>query len=165
MFYSSRIFTKVNFSGTHGTCIVGFVNLACGFFALILLSKFGRRTLMIWFSFAMTGALSALGVAFFLVDANPDSPAKYAAVVLVIVFVILFGLSLGPIPWIYMAEIMTDKGLSIAVLMNWLVTLMLAISTPYLISGYFFVFFGIEQLCTALFCIFVLKETKGLTEA
>ena len=95
-----------------------------------------------FFCILMTFDLCGLGVCFFFVDSGSQF-ASYLAVALVMLFVLFFEFSLGPIPWIYMSEIMTDKGLSIAVLINWLTTLMLSIVTPYLISGYMFIFFGI----------------------
>jgi hypothetical protein len=41
-----------------------------------------------------------------------------------------------------MAEILNDKALSVAVLLNWLMTLLMAIVTPYVISGEFFLING-----------------------
>jgi hypothetical protein len=47
-----------------------------------------------------------------------------------------------------MAEIMTDKGMSVAVLINWVMTLVMAIITPYVISGELFIIFGV--LCAVV---------------
>ena len=68
--------------------------------------------------------------------------ATNLCVVFILIYVALFEFSLGPIPWVYMAEIMTDRGLSIAVLLNWGVTLLMAIITQYIISGAAFIVFG-----------------------
>jgi len=38
-------------------------------------------------------------------------------------FVISFALTIGPICWIYLAEIMTEKGMGIAVSINWLIVI------------------------------------------
>jgi hypothetical protein len=62
--------------------------------------------------------------------------------VLILVFVALFEFSLGPIVWIYMSEVMTDKGTSFGTLVNLTLTLIMGIVTPYLISGYLFFAFG-----------------------
>jgi SP family xylose:H+ symportor-like MFS transporter len=62
-------------------------------------------------------------------------------------FVILFEFSLGPIVWIYMAEIMTDKGQSLGTVVNWILTIIMAIVTPMLLTavgGYLFIAFGIS---------------------
>ena len=84
--------------------------------------------------------LVALGICFFYTKENPT--IQMACIILILLFVVLFEFSLGPIPWIYMSEIMTDKGLSVAVLINWLMTLMMALVTPYVIGGYLFIVFG-----------------------
>jgi len=73
--------------------------------------------------------------------------------------------SLGPIPWLYMAETMTDKGLSVGVLVNWLFTLLVALITPYCVSGEYFIVLGVLCALSGVFCLLVIKETKNLTEA
>lgn len=58
------------------------------------------------------------------------------------IFIVLFEISLGPIPWVYMSEVMTDKGLSLAVLINWILTIIMGVVTPFVISGELFIIFG-----------------------
>ncbi len=81
-------------------------------------------------------------------------------------FVIMFELSLGPVPWVYMSETMTENGLSIGVALNWIFTIVIGLLTPILlnkIGGYFFIGNGAFTVICGLFCLFVMKETKGLT--
>lgn len=61
---------------------------------------------------------------------------------MILVFVALFEFSLGPIVWIYMSEVMTDKGTSFGTLVNLSLTIVMGIATPYLISAYLFFAFG-----------------------
>jgi len=63
--------------------------------------------------------------------------------IFILLFVVEFEFSLGPITWLYLAEIMTEKGLSIAILLNWIMTIIMAIVTPFVISGTLFIVFGI----------------------
>jgi hypothetical protein len=72
-----------------------------------------------------------------------------------------------------MSEIMTEKGLSLGVLVNLVVTLFIATFTKTLInlfggddkgSGTLFITTGVITALTGLFVLKVLKETKGLTE-
>jgi len=72
-----------------------------------------------------------------------------------------------------MAEIMTEKGLSLGSGLNWILTVLVASFTSPLIealgggdhgSGCLFVACGGFCLMLALFSLFVVKETKGLTE-
>ncbi|CDW77776.1 sugar transporter family protein [Stylonychia lemnae] len=163
MFYSSKIFDKMGIDTNLGSGLVGFINMASTFGALFLLGKFGRKQLLWSMSFLMAADLVGLGIAFFYLENN--STAQVFCTIFIMLFVVLFEFSLGPIPWLYMAEIMTEKGLSIAILLNWLMTILMAIVTPFVISGELFIVFG--GLCgvTAFFSMFLLKETKGLTEA
>ena len=91
--------------------------------------------------------------------------AQILAVAFVLAFVVIFEFSLGPVPWLYMAEIMTDKGLSMAVVLNWITTLAIAIAVPFLIGGPLFIAFGILCCVCGAFSLIVLKETKDLSEA
>ena len=68
---------------------------------------------------------------------------------------------------------MTEKGLSLGVVINQLATILIALFTKYLIhelgghslgSGRLFMICGGLTAVTALFVILFVKETKGLTE-
>lgn len=89
-------------------------------------------------------------------------------IVLVLLFVVCFEFSLGPIVWIYMSEVMTDKGVSVGTVVNWLITILMALLTPILldaISGALFIIFGgFCAVCAVVVLMFV-KETKGLSNA
>lgn len=157
MFYSSTIFTTMGVSPRLGSGLVGFINMAStfgaifllkskAFFTILRLIEFGRRTLLWTMSFLMAADLLALGISFFYLEGN--EMAQIFCVIFIMLYIVLFEFSLGPIPWLYMAEIMTDKGLSIAVLLNWLMTIVMAIVTPYVISGTLFIVFGV--LCAVV---------------
>jgi MFS family permease len=107
--------------------------------ASFLLAFFGRKTLLWTISFAMAVDLIGLGICYMAKSTTLE-------IILVLLYVALFEFSLGPIVWIYMAEIMTDKGVSIGTLVNWCMTIVMAIATPYLvdgIGGWLFIIFGI----------------------
>ena len=42
----------------------------------------------------------------------------------------------GPVTWLYMAEIMQDKGSSLATVMNWLVNLAISYFIPKIVLAY-----------------------------
>ena len=98
-------------------------------------------------------------------------------------FIVLFQFSLGPLLWIYMSEIMTEKGLTLSTALNWAVNVCIAIFTGDLIdllsspdekhpthdpkdtgSGILFLICGGLSTICGLFCLVFLKETKGLPE-
>ena len=160
MFYSSKIFESVDgISPTTGTALVGVVNMVATLLSTLLLSYFGRKSLLWVLSFLMSGTLVGLGISYV-------KEVAVLEIVLVLLFVVLFEFSLGPIVWIYMSETMTEKAVSLGTLANWLFTILMALLTPTLlnaIGGYLFIGFGgLCGLC-GVFCLLIVKETKGLT--
>lgn len=84
-------------------------------------------------------------------------------------FVCAFEFGPGPVTWLYMGEIMNDKGLSVAAAMNWTLVLIIGLCTPSLMNsamgspGTFLLFGGFNVLGTILIMTFM-KETKGLSD-
>jgi MFS family permease len=156
--------SKVGFRPNLGTVIVGLVNMVSTFPTLWLLDKVGRKTLMWTLSFVQAILLVGLGIAYMY--ANESKAAQGLAVLFVMGFVVMFEFSLGPVPWVYMSETMTEHGLSLAVSLNWVFTIIIGLVTPLLLSavgGYFFIGNGVFTVVCALFCLFIMKETKGLS--
>ncbi|TNV79404.1 hypothetical protein FGO68_gene14650 [Halteria grandinella] len=164
MFYSSAILGKFGISANIGTAVVGLVNMVSTFPTVWLMDKFGRRSLLWTLSLVQAVLLVGLGVSYIYV--GESNSAKYLAVFFVMAFVVMFELSLGPVPWVYMSETMTERGLSLAVGLNWIFTIVIGLVTPILldkIGGYFFIGNGAFTVVCALFCLFIMKETKGLS--
>lgn len=161
MFYSSTIFKNV---GSIDPVVINFLIGSVNFFGtlvgLMLLSRAGRKILMFLGSGIQSVILALLGL--FLLWEN-----KFMPVVLVLLFVLFFEMSSGPITWLYMAEIMHDKSLGIAVVMNWLVNLGIAIGTPPLVDavniGYIFIALGIFTLLGTFYIKIFMKETRNKT--
>ncbi len=57
-----------------------------------------------------------------------------AELVMTLAFVAAFEFGPGPIVWMYMSEIMNDKGVSIGTLLNWTFTLIIGLITPILFN-------------------------------
>ena len=84
------------------------------------------------------------------------------------VFVAAFEFSYGPILWLYLAEICTEKGISTGILANWTTGLIVSQITPYLLTwaaNYTFFIFGCFCFMTLMFVILFMRETKGLAES
>jgi hypothetical protein len=74
----------------------------------------------------------------------------------------------GPIVWIYMSEVMNEKGVAVGTFLNWLFTLIFAISTTSIytaLEGNMFELFAGFCFTGLLFVCFFIKETKGLSES
>lgn len=179
MFYSSKILDSLQMKATLITAMVGIVNCVSVFPTIILFKKFGRKVLLWTLSLAIAASLIGLGVCL-IVDAQwhdnygkDNAVCQALSIVFLMLFIIFFEFSLGPLLWVYMSEIMTEKGLSLGVVVNQVATILIALFTPTLInafgkgnlgSGRLFVTCGGITAGTALFVLFVVKETKGLTE-
>ena len=58
----------------------------------------------------------------------------WLTVVLIFFYEIFYSISLGPVIWIYCAEIMPEKGVAIATLTNWLSCFILIFLLPKLVT-------------------------------
>ena len=81
------------------------------------------------------------------------------------IFLFCIGISLGPVAWLYQPEILPDKGVSLAVIVNWCACGVVLFSTPILIedigiSALYFIFWSILVACQ-IYLHFFMKETKG----
>lgn len=84
-----------------------------------------------------------------------------------ILFVIAFEFGPGPVVWIYMSEIMNERGVSIATVLSWTFTLLIGLVVPVLmasIEGYTFIVFGCLSALSTKFVYLYMKETLGLSE-
>ena len=179
MFYSSTILKSTGLKPTVVTALVGFVNFVSVFPTLILFKNFGRKILLWTLSFAIAACLIGLGVCLILNSQWQDQyfennkAYQVLSILFLMLFIIFFEFSLGPLLWIYMSEIMTDKGLSLGVGVNWITTCFIGFFTKSLItafgggdegSGTLFVGCGVITALCGIFVIFVVKETKGLSD-
>ena len=78
-----------------------------------------------------------------------------------------YGVSLGPVVWLYNPEILPEKGISLATLTNWIGVIIIAFLFPVmnrLVGAWpIFMFFGACCLLSLIFILTCVKETKGLT--
>ena len=126
-----------------------------------MLNRFGRRTLMLW-------ATGACTVFIFLVAIFTITGTSLAELIFVLFYVASFEFGPGPVVWMYMSEIMNDKGVSIGTLLNWTFTLIIGLITPLMfnnIKAGTFIVFGVLCGLGTLFVFFFMKETKGLSDS
>lgn len=167
IFYSNDIFIgdKKGYDSEQaakiGTMLVGVVNWAAAMIAIPLLIRFGRKTLLIIGQIGMGISLLILGV---LAIKNEETAIK----VFTLFFLFYFEIGIGPILWLYAAEIMTETGMAAASLITWIITIIFGLFTNKLFKllhpeGMYFVFTGVD-IVGLLFILFVIKETKGLSK-
>jgi len=161
--YCTQIFGKMTspFQAKIYSCIVMFVNMVATLGAVPFVDRLGRKPLFIVGCAGMMASHIVLGL-LNLLDAN-----QVVAVLMICLFIVFFEISLGPVVWLYCGEIMIDKGIAIAVAINWMSATIVTLTFPYIIMpGMYVAFFLYGSVCAAglAFCLIFVKETKGLSK-
>jgi len=146
------------------TAIVGIVNVLSALAAGPIVTKAGRKAILSTGTILCGITLAGFGILSSMTnDKSPLLPYFIFA------YMVAFGFSLGPVVWLYIPEVLPDAGVSIAVLLNWVVAFMVAQGFPTLQE---FAGTGISFILFAAFCalgiVFIgtyVKETKGKTDA
>ncbi|EIE21964.1 general substrate transporter, partial [Coccomyxa subellipsoidea C-169] len=137
VFYSSDVFAKAGLdSPVLGSIIVGSVNVAGTLLAATLMDRAGRRQLLLTSHIVMAACLFALAISTYL----PLSRVVEGAVSLIAVmgFVLGFSIGSGPIPWVYLPEVLPNeiKGPAAALCtsLNWLSNLIVGLTFPAMLA-------------------------------
>lgn len=167
--YSNIVFTKgldkgykAEYTARIGTIIVGIVNWAATMVAIPLLTKLGRKTIMVTGQIIMGISLIVLGI--FAITGWATG-----TIIFTLLFVAFFEIGIGSVLWLYLAEIMTEGGLSIATVVVWTLSILVGLFTPKMFDlltpqGMYFLFAGFN-ITGLIFIVFLIKETKGKTKA
>ncbi|CAD8182000.1 unnamed protein product [Paramecium pentaurelia] len=174
MFFSKIIFssilnndeTKINWANV----TVGLINITFSLLAISLLQKFGRRTLLLYGTITCTIFLAiAFGFSF---SQDPNTTIEILIVLAIFGYLGAFQLSLGPVAWIYDADILSEKGMSLAVLCNWISCTFIAFAFVILDIDHnkerLSIVFGVFTGCCVLGVFFIFKfvqETKDRTSS
>ncbi|XP_053970928.1 facilitated trehalose transporter Tret1-like [Hylaeus volcanicus] len=172
IFYASDIFKSAGNSlkPEYSTILVGVMQVLAVFVSTLIIDHLGRRILLLASIIFLFLTSFALGVYFYLHDNTDDtSSIEWLPLASICIFIIMFSLGFGPIPWMMMGEIFGPevKGIasSTATLLNWV---MVFIITKFYInlkeaiyeSGTFWLF---SVICAIgiFFVYFLVPETKG----
>ncbi|XP_059469654.1 facilitated trehalose transporter Tret1-like [Neocloeon triangulifer] len=174
IFYTVIIFDAAGstLSPSVATIIVGVVQVVISFLALLLVDRAGRRILLMISSSVMAICLAALGVHFYLLDTGVDV-SNYGLIPLasVVLFIIMFSLGFGPIPWTMLGELFPAKikgaASAMACVENYVLVFVVTKTFQGLLeslgsAGTFWMFGGICIVGT-VFVFFLVPETKGKT--
>ena len=161
MFYSNMLFKGLDMTPTSVTALIGIVNFLTSIIGLLLLTCAGRKILMFIFSAAMASTL-------YLLSAFAYEHNTIGMVACVLLFIAFFEFSSGPIVFLYAAEIMQDKAVSIGTFLSWTLSLIVSVSIPILVKhvaiGAIFFWLAILTTIGTIFIAFFMKETRGKTQ-
>lgn len=169
MYYAPEIFKSVGIgtdSALLQTVLIGAVNLAFTFVAIWLIDILGRRTLLLYGVAGMTICLLGLGAAFYF-----DYTQGPWILIFILGYIACFASSLGPIPWVLIAEIFPTKNrgiaMSVAILSLWIGVYLISQFFPVLLKNFggafTFWLFMVNAIILFIFTLKMIPETKGKT--
>ena len=155
--YSATMFDFDVFMGRIFSLIISVVNFFATCFSIPFVDKFGRKPLLIIGTFGCALTLAATGFSSYFQQ-------PYVSIVFVILFVICFEQSLGPVIWIFCGEVLFDDAMGVSVMANWTsYFILMLVFTPLQGLGIYVCFWIFAVICglgVVYFWIY-LFETKG----
>lgn len=171
LYYAPTIFAEVGFDGTYGPILatvgIGTVNVIATIIAMALIDRLGRRPLLIGGLLPM--AVSLLVLAGALEVGQGAEWSNTVAVTCLGIFVLAFGVSLGPLPYVLMSELfplaLRGAGMGIASATAWGVNVLVSLTFPVLIETFgvvlVFGFYGLISVAALGFVLALVPETRG----
>ncbi|MCE2564009.1 sugar porter family MFS transporter [Komagataeibacter sp. FNDCF1] len=171
MYYAPKILENAHFgtsAAAWATVMVGVVNAVVGVGAIFMVSRWGRRPLLVTSCVIMACALAAAAVIEGL--HLQGMGAVVSLMVALLVFVAGFGMGAGPLVWTLCSEIQPiegrDFGVGCSTLANW--GMDWAVSNTFLSivavagAGWTFAGFSVMNVVFMLFTLLVVPETRDV---
>jgi|AGTN01.1.fsa_nt_gi MFS transporter, sugar porter (SP) family len=170
IYYAPRILQKTGLSAEEALwqtfIAVGVTNLIFTILAMIMIDRFGRKTLMIFGSVGLMLSLGLMSYAFFT-----QSFGKEATLLYLVGFIGSFAFSQGAVMWVFLSEIfpnqLRDHGASLGSFTHWFWNFVIANRFPVAIAAFgggpVFAFFALSMVAQLLFVLFMMPETRGKT--
>ena len=167
-YYSPEIFKRADISVSLSLLLaagIQVVNLVFTFIAIYMVDRVGRKPLLMCTSAAMGVSLVLLGAAFYW-----HLPVWWI-VILIFAYVASFGMAMGPVVWVVLAEFFPTRtrgrAMSVAIFALWVACFMLSQTVPWMFKniGEAGTFWTYAVMCAVTF-FFVSRfvpETKGKT--
>ncbi|XP_023955169.2 solute carrier family 2, facilitated glucose transporter member 1 isoform X1 [Bicyclus anynana] len=171
IFFSTDIFSSAGLSESqsqYATLGMGAMNVVMTVVSLLLVEKAGRKTLL------LTGFSGMIVCSVGLCVANSYVTkyvwVSYLCIALVILFVVMFAVGPGSIPWFLVTELFNQASRpaasSVAVTVNWTANFIVGLSflpLTHLLGSNTFIIFAVFQFLFILFIAFKVPETKNKT--
>ncbi|WED42184.1 sugar porter family MFS transporter [Legionella cardiaca] len=171
IYYAPEIFKNLGFSSASGQILatmgIGLVNMLITILAVMYVDKVGRRKLLL-FGFAGTClSLAIIGIFSY----HKVAWLAYLSVSCLTLYIISFAISLGPIPYIAMAEIfplhVRGAGMGLSSVSNWGFNGIVVFSFPILFHllgiEYTFLMYAFICLLGFIYTYVYMPETKNLS--
>lgn len=175
-YYSTSLWRSVGFSEEDSltiTVITSVTNILVTLVAIAIVDKVGRKPMLVVGSAGMTLALGTLAVCFTQAtgsgeDVSLPDPWGTTALIAANLFVVFFGATWGPVVWVLLGEMFSNKiraaALAVAAAAQWLANFTITTTFPTLSEIGLPFAYGLYAAFAAISCVFVLRavrETKG----
>lgn len=173
MYYAPKIFDLAGFASTSqqmwGTVIVGLVNVLATFIAIGLVDRWGRKPTLILGFIVMALGMGTLGT---MMNIGISSVfAQYFAVIMLLIFIVGFAMSAGPLIWVLCSEIQPlkgrDFGITCSTATNWIANMIVGATFLTMLNSLgsantFWVYGGLNILFIFL-TLWLIPETKNVS--
>ena len=172
MYYAPRIFQGMGYATTAQmwfTAVVGLTNVLATFIAIGLVDRLGRKPILYIGFVVMAIGLGVVGTMMRLgIHTHGE---QIFSVAMLLVFIVGFAMSAGPLIWTLCAEIQPlkgrDFGIGCSTFTNWIANALVGWSFPHLLSGIgdartFWLYAAFNAVFIAL-TFWLVPETKGVT--
>lgn len=172
IYYAPTVLQMAGFQEAQGAILatlgLGLVNVLATIVSLPLIDRWGRRPLLLLGLSGMFLGLLFTGASFYF---NGTGWAGPMAVISMVLYIVSFAISMGPICWLLISELIPMRvrglGSSLATSVNWIFNMIVALTFLTLIqnlgpSGAFLAYAAMSVLAL-VFVYFLVPETKGRT--
>lgn len=173
MYYAPKIFDLAGFASTSqqmwGTVIVGLVNVLATFIAIGLVDRWGRKPTLILGFIVMALGMGTLGT---MMNIGISSMfAQYFAVIMLLIFIVGFAMSAGPLIWVLCSEIQPlkgrDFGITCSTATNWIANMIVGATFLTMLNSLgsahtFWVYAGLNVIFIFI-TLALIPETKNIS--
>ena len=173
MYYAPKIFELAGYSNTTqqmwGTVIVGLTNVLATFIAIGVVDRWGRKPTLVLGFLVMAVGMGVLGTMLHL--GIHSQGAQYFAVAMLLMFIVGFAMSAGPVIWVLCSEIQPlkgrDFGITCSTATNWIANMIVGATFLTMLDSLgntntFWVYGGLNVLFIIL-TLWLVPETKHIS--
>ena len=167
LYYLNDIFAAAGFSKVSSelqAVAVGCMNLISTLFAMTLIDKLGRKTLLLIGSLGTAACLAGVSAIFFV--------NRYQSFLLwlLLFYIAFFAVSQGAVIWVYLSEVFPTrvraKGQSLGSSTHWIMNALISGAFPIWASssgGFPFLFFAVMMVLQFIVVLYLYPETKQIS--
>ncbi|WNL44700.1 sugar porter family MFS transporter [Dyella sp. BiH032] len=172
MYYAPRIFKEMGYDTAAQmwfTALVGLTNVLATFIAIALIDRWGRKPILYTGFAVMAAGLSAVGA--MMNGGINGQTEQYITVAMLLMFIVGFAMSAGPLIWTLCSEIQPlkgrDFGIGVSTCTNWITNTIVGYTFLSLLNSIgnantFWLYAALNAVFIVL-TFWLVPETKGVT--